>query len=55
MEISVAAKAKGMTEIAGQAEVIGASLYKSHAESGNPGFDTISRVTTSLGCKLAVV
>lgn len=32
-----------------------ASLYKSLAEDGKPRFDTISRVTTALGCKLAVV
>ncbi len=46
---------KGMTEIAGHAGVTRASLYKSLAEGGNPGFDTISRVTTAIGCKLAVV
>ena len=53
--LSIAAKAKGMTEIAKQAGVTRASLYKSLAQGGNPRFDTISKVTKALGCKLAVV
>ena len=52
--LSIAAKAKGMTEIAKQAGVTRASLYKSLADGGNPRFDTISKVTKALGCKLAV-
>ena len=53
--LSIAAKAKGMTEIAKQAGVTRASLCKSLADGGNPRFDTISKVTKALGCKLAVV
>ena len=53
--LSIAAKAKGMTEIAKHAGVTRASLYKSLADGGNPRFDTISKVTKALGCKLAVV
>jgi len=53
--LSIAAKAKGMTEIAEQAGVTRASLYKSLADGGNPRFDTISKVTKALGCKLVVV
>jgi len=38
-----------------EAGVTRASLYKSLADGGNPRFDTISKVTKALGCKLAVV
>ena len=50
-----AARAKGMTEVAEQAGVTRASLYKSLSRDGNPNFTTISKVTKALGCKLAVV
>lgn len=53
--LNIAARAKGMTEIAQKAGVTRASLYKSLSEGGNPRFDTISKVTKALGCKLAVV
>lgn len=53
--LSIAARAKGMTEIAQKAGVTRASLYKSLAEGGSPRFDTISKVTRALGCKLAVI
>lgn len=53
--LSIAARAKGMTDIAQRAGVTRASLYKSLSEGGNPRFDTISKVTKALGCKLAVV
>ena len=53
--LGLAAKAKGMSEIARQAGVTRASLYKSLADGGNPRFDTISKVTRALGCKLAVI
>ncbi len=53
--LNTAARAKGMTEVARQAGVTRASLYKSLAEDGNPNFFTISKVTKALGCKLAVV
>lgn len=53
--LNIAARAKGMTEIAKKAGVTRASLYKSLAEGGRPRFDTIVKVTRSLGCKLAVV
>ena len=47
--------AKGMTEVAEEAGVTRASLYKSLSRDGNPNFTTISKVTKALGCKLAVV
>lgn len=53
--LGIAARAKGMSEIAKQAGVTRASLYKSLADGGNPRFDTIYKVTKALGCKLAVV
>jgi probable addiction module antidote protein len=53
--LNTVARAKGMTEIAKQAGVTRASLYKSLAEDGKPRFDTISKVTKALGCRLTVV
>jgi probable addiction module antidote protein len=53
--LNISARAKSMSEIAKQAGVNRASLYKSLAEGGNPRFDTISKVTKALGCKLAIV
>ncbi len=52
--LSVAARAKGMSEVAKEAGVTRASLYKSLTEGGNPRFSTISKVTKALGCRLAV-
>ena len=52
--LNTAAKAKGITEVAKEAGVTRASLYKSLAEGGNPQFSTISKVTKALGCRLAV-
>lgn len=51
--LGIAARAKGMTEVARQAGVTRASLYKSLADGGNPQFDTIFRVCHALGVKLA--
>lgn len=50
--LGVAARAKGMTEVAKQAGVTRASLYKSLAENGNPEFDTVFRVCDALGYRL---
>jgi probable addiction module antidote protein len=47
-------RAKGMTEVAKQAGVTRASLYKSLAEDGNPRFETITKIVEALGCKLVV-
>lgn len=52
--LSIAARAKGMSEVAKQAGVTRASLYKSLAEDGNPRFDTIVKVCQALGVKLHV-
>ena len=52
--LNTAARAKGMTEVAKQAGVTRASLYKSLADDGNPRFDTIAKIVEALGCKLVV-
>ena len=52
--LGVAARAKGMTEVAAKAGVTRASLYKSFAEGANPKLDTINKVLGVFGCKLSV-
>ena len=52
--LNTAARAMGMTEVAKKAGVTRASLYKSLSENGNPRFETISKVTKALGCRLMV-
>lgn len=52
--LNTAARAKGMTEIAEQAGVTRASLYKSLAVNGNPRFETISKVVAALGGRLSI-
>jgi probable addiction module antidote protein len=53
--LNTAARAKGMTEVARQAGVTRASLYKSLSEGGNPRFETISKIVEALGGRLSVV
>jgi probable addiction module antidote protein len=52
--LNIAARAKGMADIAKQIGVSRASLYKSLSENGNPRFDTVSKVCQALGVKLSV-
>lgn len=52
--LNIAARAKGMTEVAKQAGVTRASLYKSLSENGNPRYETINKIVEALGCKLVV-
>lgn len=52
--LGVAARAKGMTEVAAKAGVTRASLYKSLEDGANPKLDTISKVLGVFGCKLAI-
>jgi probable addiction module antidote protein len=52
--LNTAARARGMTEVAKQAGVTRASLYKSLADDGNPRFETIAKIVEALGCKLVV-
>lgn len=52
--LSVAARAKGMTEVAEKAGVTRASLYKSLEEGANPKIETITKVLSVFGCKLSI-
>ncbi len=49
------AKAVGMSEIARKTNLSRQNLYKALAPGSSPKFDTISKVVSALGCKLAVV
>lgn len=52
--IGVAAKARGMTQIAEETGLSRESLYRALSEEGNPEFDTIARVLKALGLNLQV-
>lgn len=52
--LNTAARAKGMTNVAEQAGVTRASLYKSLSVDGNPHLKTISKVAEVFGCKLVL-
>ena len=47
------AKARGMTSVAKEAGVSRESLYKSLSVSGNPSFQTISKVSRALGLQMS--
>ncbi len=53
--LGIAARAKGMTQVAKKAGVTRASLYKSLSENGNPQFETVNKVIDALGYKIAIV
>lgn len=46
------AKARGMTQLAKEAGVDRASLYKSLSSDGNPSFKTVLKITSALGIKV---
>lgn len=50
--IGVAAKARGMKQVAEHAGLSRESLYKALSGDGNPQFETIIRVLTALGVRL---
>ena len=50
--LGTAARAKGMTQVAHDAGLTRASLYKALHEDGNPEFETIFRVCQALGFRL---
>lgn len=52
--LGIAAKARGMTQVANEAGVTRASLYKSLAENANPKLETVAKVLEVFGCKLAI-
>lgn len=49
-----AAKARGMSSIAKEANVSRESLYRSLSAEGNPSFQTISKVLASMGLRLTI-
>ena len=53
--LHIAARAKGMSEVAQQAGVTRASLYKSLSANAHPRFETISKIVSALGCQFKVV
>jgi probable addiction module antidote protein len=50
--LGVAAKARGMSEIAQSAGLTREALYKALRPGAHPRFDTISRVCSALGIRL---
>ena len=50
--LGTAARAKGMTQVAQEAGLTRASLYKALHADGNPEFETIFRVCGALGLRL---
>jgi probable addiction module antidote protein len=50
--LGVAARARGMSEIAKSAGISREALYKALRPDANPRFDTINRVCVALGVKL---
>lgn len=52
--LGVAARAKGMSELARATGLDRASLYKALSEEGNPTFDTIAKVIRALGLRISV-
>ena len=52
LAIGTAARAKGMTRVAGEAGLSRESLYKSLNGQAKPEFDTVQKVLAALGVKL---
>lgn len=52
--LGVVARAEGMTEIAKQAGLTRASLYKALSAEGRPEFATVLKVVQALGLKMTV-
>jgi probable addiction module antidote protein len=50
--IGVAARARGMTQIAKDAGLSRESLYKALSDTGNPEFATVLRVLQALGVRM---
>jgi len=50
--LGVAARAKGMSDLAKETGLDRTSLYKALSEDGNPTFDTIVKVVKAFGVKL---
>lgn len=52
--LGVVARARGMTQIARDAELSRESLYKALSADGNPEFATVVKVLHALGLRLSV-
>lgn len=52
--IGTVARARGMTQIARETGMSRESLYKALSETGNPSFDTVTKVLKALGMRLSV-
>ena len=52
--LGVVARAEGMTEVARQAGLTRASLYKALSADGHPEFATVLKVIQALGLKMTV-
>lgn len=52
--LNIAARAKGMSEIAKQAGLNRQSLYRSLSEGSSPKHETVRKVVEALGCKLTI-
>jgi probable addiction module antidote protein len=53
--IGVAARARGMTQVAKDAGLSRESLYKALSDTGNPEFATVLRVLQALGLRMTTV
>lgn len=52
--LGIVARAEGMTEVAKQAGLSRASLYKALSADGHPEFATVLKVVQALGLKMTV-
>lgn len=52
--IANVARARGMSEVARQAGVSRAGLYKALGENGNPSLETLSAILRSFGVRLSI-
>jgi probable addiction module antidote protein len=52
--LSNVARARGMTQVAKDAGITRAGLYKALGEDGNPSFENVLAITKALGVKLSI-
>ena len=52
--VGIAARARGMSEIAQSTELSRESLYRAFSSEGNPRLSTVTKVLSALGLKLRV-
>ena len=52
--LNTVARAKGMTKLSKEIGIPRESLYQSLSENGNPGFYTLWKVASALGCTLSI-